>query len=100
MPIYEYYCRKCDQKFEVLQKISEEPQKNCKVCEGPWEKLISPTAFHLKGTGWYATDFAGKSKTSQKQKPAEQTGCAKPNGSATSSGTCGASEKSEKKAAS
>jgi putative FmdB family regulatory protein len=43
--------------FEVFQKISDEPLTECKVCKGKLTKLISNCAFHLKGTGWYVTDY-------------------------------------------
>ncbi len=33
--------------------------KTCKFCKGPVKKLISMSTFHLKGSGWYATDYGG-----------------------------------------
>ena len=58
MPLYEYKCHTCGKKFEVLQKFSDEPLKTHPECGGEVEKVISAPAFHLKGTGWYATDYA------------------------------------------
>lgn len=60
MPIYEYQCDQCGQIQEALQKISEKPLIKCAQCSGNLHKLISHSAFHLKGTGWYVTDYAGK----------------------------------------
>ncbi len=60
MPIYEYECQKCGETFELLQSISDSPLKKCKYCNGKVEKLISLSTFQLKGTGWYATDYANK----------------------------------------
>ncbi|MCD6486857.1 MAG: zinc ribbon domain-containing protein [Syntrophobacterales bacterium] len=60
MPIYEYKCRKCNKKFEVFQGIADNEIKTCKFCEGPVDKLISLSSFHLKGSGWYVTDYGGK----------------------------------------
>ena len=60
MPIYEYECLKCGKQFEVWQKFSDEPVKVCKYCGGPVRKLVSLSSFHLKGSGWYATDYKGK----------------------------------------
>ncbi|MEE9543244.1 MAG: FmdB family zinc ribbon protein [Thermodesulfobacteriota bacterium] len=60
MPIYEYRCSGCGKEFEVMQRITEEPLKECEDCSGELEKLISQSAFVLKGTGWYKTDFADK----------------------------------------
>ena len=59
MPIYEYQCAACGRVLEKWQKFSDEPLKSCPVCGGPLSKLISSCAFHLKGNGWYATDYSG-----------------------------------------
>ncbi|MFW6297196.1 MAG: FmdB family zinc ribbon protein [Desulfosalsimonas sp.] len=64
MPIYEYQCSKCGRVHEILQKMSDEPLSQCPDCSGALHKRISQCAFHLKGTGWYATDYANSSKTS------------------------------------
>ena len=61
MPLYEYECSSCRRRFEVLQKFSDEPRKVCIHCGGPVTRLISSSSFHLKGTGWYVTDYARKS---------------------------------------
>jgi putative FmdB family regulatory protein len=60
MPLYEYGCKKCHKKFEVLQKIDAEPLKKCIHCNGKVEKLISASSFQLKGSGWYITDYKNK----------------------------------------
>lgn len=57
MPIYEYQCTDCGKSFEIFQKMSDDPLTECKVCKGRLTKLISNCAFHLKGTGWYVTDY-------------------------------------------
>jgi len=63
MPIYEYRCSKCGFQDEYLQKVSEAPLKVCPSCgKAKFEKLLSAPGFHLKGSGWYATDFKGGSK--------------------------------------
>lgn len=58
MPLYEYECHSCGKRFEVLQKFSDEPLKVHEECGGEASRLLSAPAFHLKGTGWYATDYA------------------------------------------
>jgi putative FmdB family regulatory protein len=58
MPLYEYKCHSCGKTFEVIEKFSDEPLKTHAGCGGEVERLISAPAFHLKGTGWYATDYA------------------------------------------
>jgi putative FmdB family regulatory protein len=60
MPIYEYKCKKCGKEFEVFQGITDTPLKSCKFCRGTVEKLMSLSSFHLKGSGWYVTDYSGK----------------------------------------
>lgn len=62
MPIYEYECPKCGH-FEVVQKVSEKALKakpDCQEAKCPCaaKRLISASAFHLKGSGWYKTDYA------------------------------------------
>ncbi len=59
MPIYEYQCAACGQVVEKWQKISEAPLTTCPVCGGVLSKLISSCSFHLKGSGWYVTDYSG-----------------------------------------
>ncbi len=58
MPIYEYECSKCGHIYEIFQKISDKPLTQCQNCAGSLHKLISQSAFHLKGSGWYVTDYA------------------------------------------
>jgi putative FmdB family regulatory protein len=59
MPVYEYECTDCGQVEEAFQKISESPLAICSQCKGHLKKLISQSSFHLKGSGWYVTDYAG-----------------------------------------
>ena len=60
MPIYEYRCLDCSHEFELMQKFSDPPVGECPTCSGAVQKLISRSAFHLKGDGWYVTDYARK----------------------------------------
>ena len=62
MPIYEYECKKCGKIQEVFQKFSDKPLTRCIRCSGKLHKLISHSSFHLKGTGWYVTDYAKGSR--------------------------------------
>jgi len=64
MPLYEYECTKCGVVEEAFQRFSDKPLSKCRHCSGKLQKLISQSAFHLKGSGWYATDYANKSKSS------------------------------------
>jgi putative FmdB family regulatory protein len=60
MPFYEYECTKCSNQTEVFQKITDPPVTKCELCNGKMRKLISQSSFHLKGSGWYVTDYASK----------------------------------------
>jgi putative FmdB family regulatory protein len=68
MPIYEYECTKCGHQTEIWQKFSDAPITKCEMCRGKVKKLISQSTFHLKGTGWYATDYASNRGTSEERK--------------------------------
>ena len=60
MPLYEYQCTACGKIEEAIQKFSDAPLTTCKHCSGKLNKLISQSSFHLKGTGWYVTDYSKK----------------------------------------
>lgn len=64
MPIYEYRCESCGLELEKIQKVSDPPVRDCPACgKATLNKLISASAFRLKGSGWYETDFkTGKKK--------------------------------------
>jgi putative FmdB family regulatory protein len=59
MPIYEY---KCDNGhvFEVIQKMSDEPLRECEVCGAPASRVLTPPAIHFKGSGFHNTDYGTK----------------------------------------
>ncbi|MCP4666575.1 MAG: zinc ribbon domain-containing protein [Deltaproteobacteria bacterium] len=65
MPIYEYECTECGRHTEAMQKFSDSPVSECDACHGKMKKLISQSTFHLKGTGWYVTDYASKTGRNQ-----------------------------------
>jgi putative FmdB family regulatory protein len=68
MPIYEYECTNCHQQFDVLQKMSEEPVRQCPNCLNDTAiRLVSAAGFQLKGNGWYATDFKNKTNDGVKK---------------------------------
>jgi putative FmdB family regulatory protein len=61
MPIYEYGCAGCGRKLEVQQKVADPPLTTCPECGAEQlEKLISATAFVLKGGGWYKDGYGKK----------------------------------------
>jgi putative FmdB family regulatory protein len=67
MPIYEYECSSCHRISEAVQKFSDAPLASCGHCQGELRKLISRSTFHLRGSGWYVTDYASKKGTEGKK---------------------------------
>ena len=60
MPLYEYECEACHQRFEVIQKFTDPTPDVCARCgKGPVRRLVSTPAIQFKGSGWYITDYAG-----------------------------------------
>ena len=66
MPLREYQCDACGHRFEVIQRMSDPPLELCPKCGEILRKLQAAPAFHLKGSGWYATDYAKKDQSSAK----------------------------------
>lgn len=73
MPIYEYQCAACGQVLEKWQKFSEAPLAVCPQCGGSLEKIISSCAFHLKGGGWYVSDYGGKNPSTDTSEAPKET---------------------------
>src|SRR6266567_11041 len=83
MPLYEYKCEGCGERFEIIQKFSDVPVQVHEKCGAPVYRMISAPALHFKGSGWYITDYAkangskskessdGKDSTESAAKPAE-----------------------------
>jgi putative FmdB family regulatory protein len=73
MPTYEYRCKKCGHRFNLFQRITEQPVKNCPKCQarGAVERLISGGAgLIFKGTGFYITDYKQKPSETERKKSA------------------------------
>ena len=75
MPIYEYQCQSCGHELEAMQKMSDEPLRECPECGKPeLKKLISAAGFRLSGSGWDETDFkSGNKKNIAGDKPAKES---------------------------
>ena len=91
MPIYEYKCNKCGV-FEAMQGIREAPLKKCPTCKSKIERQMSRGSFILKGSGWYATDYAKKSAPGS----TESDSAATPATPATNGSTAASSDSSSK----
>ncbi len=77
MPLYEYKCKKCKNRIEVLQKAHSAPPLACPKCGGILEKQVSSPAIQFKGSGWYITDYAQKNTPSKEHKSKEKPAAAK-----------------------
>jgi putative FmdB family regulatory protein len=73
MPIYEYQCKECSERHEIIQKLSDPPLEHCVKCGGGMKKLISSPAIQFKGSGFYKTDYAsgGSSATAKTDSKSE-----------------------------
>jgi putative FmdB family regulatory protein len=88
MPIYEYECDACGRHMEVLQKFSDPPLAECEMCHShKVKKVISQSTFHLKGTGWYVTDYASKSGATSAKGPEKSSDGEKKSETATTTDT-------------
>ena len=94
MPLYEYRCLKCGHQFEKIQSFSAPDEKECPVCKGEVERLISAPAFQFKGAGWYVTDYAGKGGAKTAAKGSESSSDGKPAAAPTESKAAPSSESS------
>ncbi|MGB6684903.1 MAG: FmdB family zinc ribbon protein [Candidatus Acidiferrum sp.] len=72
MPLYEYKCLKCGRHTEKIETVAGPHLKKCPHCGGKVESVITAPAIKFKGSGWYVTDYAGKSPDggSKESKPA------------------------------
>ena len=83
MPIYAYQCTACGHQDDVMQKLADAPLSKCPQCGAEaFVKKLTAAGFALKGSGWYATDFKGGNKPTEKKEEAPAHACG--------SGGCGA----------
>jgi putative FmdB family regulatory protein len=61
LPLYEYKCRKCGHRFEKIESMNASTTKKCPKCGAVAERMLAAPAIQFKGSGWYVTDYAGKS---------------------------------------
>jgi putative FmdB family regulatory protein len=56
MPKYEYACKSCGERLEVVQSFTDDPLTECPTCGGVLRKVFSAPAISFKGKGFYRTD--------------------------------------------
>lgn len=98
MPIYEYQCKQCSERHEVIQKFSDPPLEHCAKCGGEMKKLLSSPAIQFKGSGFYKTDYASPSASSKGDSKGDAKGDSKSDSGGDSKGDSKSGEsKSETK---
>ena len=71
MPLYEYECLQCQERVEIIQKVSDPPYSHCPKCGGGMKKLFSSPAIQFKGSGFYKTDYASSSSKAGSESKSE-----------------------------
>lgn len=93
MPLYEYKCLKCGRTTEKIESVNGPHLRKCPHCGGKVESVISAPAIQFKGSGWYVTDYAGKSADGSREGKGAD-------GKETPAGEAAAAESTNKEAAS
>ena len=96
MPTYEYACVQCGNRFDIFQRIGDEPLRICDVCGGDLRKVFHPAGIVFKGSGFYKTDSRKAAGTGGKKSGSTEGSGEK---SAEPKSDTGSSTKSDKKEA-
>jgi putative FmdB family regulatory protein len=95
MPIYEYRCEQ-GHKFEVMQRMSDDPVSTCETCSAPVARVFHPVAVHFKGSGFYNTDYGTRKRArEQKESASSNEKGSKSESKSSSDSKAGAAAKSE-----
>ena len=89
MPLYEYRCKQCGHRFEKIQSFSAPEEKECPVCKGEVERLISAPAVQFKGSGFYSTDYVSRPAAAKSSEGGAGDSAASSDGKATPSAASG-----------
>ena len=57
MPTYGYKCKACEHTFEVVQKMTDDPVKECPECKGKVKRMLYPVGIVFKGSGFHINDY-------------------------------------------
>ncbi len=95
MPTYQYKCRECDHRFDVSQRITADPLKECPECDGEIRRVLFPTGVVFKGSGWYVTDY--RDSAEKKRYEADSKGDAAPSPSSAEAPKADAKPKTDAK---
>lgn len=70
MPIYEYECKSCRHRFDIRQRIADDPIRVCPDCQGETRRVLQPVGIIFKGSGWYSTDHRKSSDNASSESSA------------------------------
>jgi putative FmdB family regulatory protein len=73
MPTYEYRCKECGERLEIVQAFSDDPLTECPACAGPLRKVFNPVGIAFKGSGFYRNDSRTGAATSSSSSSAEKS---------------------------
>jgi putative FmdB family regulatory protein len=97
VPLYEYECKSCGIRTEVIQRVGAPALGPCEECGGEMVRLLSAPAFQFKGTGWYVTDYAKKSGSAANESKSKANGSKSSDSSSSGAKDSSTSSKSESK---
>jgi putative FmdB family regulatory protein len=80
VPLYEYKCLKCGRHTEKIEPVAGPHLKKCPHCGGKVESVLTAPAIQFKGSGWYVTDYASKSKGGDSSKESSSSSDSKDSG--------------------
>jgi putative FmdB family regulatory protein len=93
MPTYEYLCRACGERLEVVQSFADSALTTCGACGGELRKVFSAAGLIFKGSGWHVKDYASSGSSAPASAAAPASGTSE---TASSTGTTtGATPKPE-----
>jgi len=81
LPLYEYKCEKCGNRFEKIEPVTAPETNKCPKCKGKALRQPSSPAIQFKGSGWYVTDYARKGSGSPSSSSEGGDGKSKPSNS-------------------
>jgi putative FmdB family regulatory protein len=66
MPVYDFRCTICDERFEVTRSMGSTAEETCPACSAPAKRVFTPVGVAFKGSGFHNTDYrsTGRSKPS------------------------------------
>lgn len=92
MPLYEYECASCHYRFEKIESYSAPEKQKCPKCGKMAGRVLAAPAIQFKGSGWYVTDYGGKSSGAS-SKPSDASGSPSDGGPAKSNSEKPSAEK-------